>query len=160
MSQHLEPEREYVCGFMFELDDLGVLLIRKKRPTWQAGKMNGIGGRIEDGETPEEAMRREFREEAALDHADWRRFCTLRDERGWLVHFFSAAGEIIKARSQTDESLVCCAVDAIETENVIPNLRWLIPMAINMKHEQISFFEIQERAAEDNEQRYQKEKEV
>lgn len=148
MSEHCEPDREYVVGFMFNESERGVLLIRKKRPTWQAGKMNGIGGRIEDGEPPLDAMRREFAEETGIDHQDWRRFCTLRDGRGWLVHFFFAKGDIRKARPATDEQPVGCDVAylLLQSDELIPNLRWLIPMALTMRHETIDYFDIQERS--------------
>lgn len=145
MSEHLEPDREYVVGFMFDSCGAAVLLIRKNRPTWQAGKLNGIGGRVEDGETPGEAMRREFLEETGVDHGEWQRFCTLRDDRGWLVHFYAASGDVLKAKSLTDEKLICCGLPALHQAEVLPNLRWLIPMALSMKHETISHFEIQER---------------
>lgn len=147
MSEHLEPGREYVVGFMFNQSGRSVLLIHKKRPTWQAGKLNGVGGRVEDFELPALAMRREFLEETGLDHADWHRFCSLRDERGWLVHFFSAIGDITTARQLTDEPPICCGIEFLQAHEVIPNLRWLIPMALTMKHERIDHFEIQEHGA-------------
>lgn len=59
-------EVQYVLGIMFSEDEERVLAIWKNRPDWQAGKLNGIGGKIEDGETPIEAMRREFREETGF----------------------------------------------------------------------------------------------
>ena len=33
MSEHLEPDREYVAGFLFDPEEVGVLLIRKKPST-------------------------------------------------------------------------------------------------------------------------------
>ncbi len=36
----------YVVGFMFTEDEKQVVLIEKKRPEWQAGKLNGVGGKI------------------------------------------------------------------------------------------------------------------
>ena len=40
-----------ILGFLF--DDKGnVALIRKHSPAWQAGRLNGLGGRVEHGETP------------------------------------------------------------------------------------------------------------
>lgn len=55
----------YVVGFLFEADLQRVLLRLKARPAWQRGKLNGIGGKVEEGETPLYAMRREGREEAS-----------------------------------------------------------------------------------------------
>jgi 8-oxo-dGTP diphosphatase len=146
MSEHLEPNREYVVGFMFDTSGEAVLLIQKNRPTWQAGKLNGIGGRIEDGETPDDAMRREFLEETGVDYAAWQRFCTLRDERGWLVHFYLGSGDLLKAKSQTDEKVLCCGLRALHQTQALPNLHWLIPMALSLKHERINRWEIQERS--------------
>ncbi len=37
----------YVCGFMMSWDMQEFLLIKKTHPEWQAGKLNGIGGKIE-----------------------------------------------------------------------------------------------------------------
>lgn len=142
MSKILEPDRKYVCGFMFDTDG-DVLLIEKVRPDWQAGKLNGIDGRIEDGESGAEAMRREFLEETGIDHGDWRLFCVLKDARGWPVLFYCAEGSIENAINATDEIPWPCRVDDLP-DNVIPNLRWLIPMALSMKDEKIDWFGIQE----------------
>lgn len=81
--------QEYACGFLFSEDRSRVLLIRKRRPAWQAGKLNGVGGKIEPGETPLQAMRREFREEAGVDIADWQQVLRLSGP-DWVGHFFRA----------------------------------------------------------------------
>lgn len=44
-----------------------VLLVLKNRPPWQAGRYNLPGGKIEEGETPEEAAIRELKEETGLE---------------------------------------------------------------------------------------------
>lgn len=54
-----------------------VALIRKAKPEWQKGKLNGIGGKIEEGEGPFAAMVREFREETGVDHRDWGTFAEM-----------------------------------------------------------------------------------
>lgn len=54
----------YVAGFLFSENLLSVALIRKEKPAWQKGCLNAIGGKIEENETPFEAMKREFTEEA------------------------------------------------------------------------------------------------
>lgn len=43
-----------------------VLLVKKDRPAWQHGRFNLVGGKIEEGETPEQAALRELKEEAGL----------------------------------------------------------------------------------------------
>src|SRR5690606_37644269 len=106
-----------------------VLLIRKNRPTWQAGKLNGIGGKIERGETPAEAMRREFREEAGLDRTDWQECLTLTGP-DWRGHFFRAFGDIDSARAITDEQLEIHAVRPLPPDT-IPYLHWMIPLLLD-----------------------------
>ncbi len=44
-----------------------LLFIKKARPAWQAGRWNMPGGKVEPGETPEKAIRREVQEETGLD---------------------------------------------------------------------------------------------
>jgi 8-oxo-dGTP pyrophosphatase MutT (NUDIX family) len=66
---HPEPHKvfhRYVLGFVFNRNLGRVLLVLKNRPAWQANKLNGIGGKIEVGETPLQAMEREFREETGF----------------------------------------------------------------------------------------------
>ena len=60
-------EHQYVTGFRVDLTTGRVLLIEKKRPAWHAGQLNGIGGSIEPGETPLQAVVREFKEETGKE---------------------------------------------------------------------------------------------
>jgi len=53
---------QYVAGFLFDETLENVVLIRKNRPKWQAGKLNGVGGHVEARETSIETMHREFKE--------------------------------------------------------------------------------------------------
>lgn len=119
----------FACGFLFSPDRARVLLIRKRRPAWQIGKLNGIGGKIEPGETPTQAMRREFREEAALDIADWVQGARLTGS-DWQAHFFRAFGDVDAARAATDEQLEIHAVRPLPPDT-IPNLRWIIPLLLD-----------------------------
>jgi 8-oxo-dGTP diphosphatase len=128
--------RTYSCGFLFSADRRRVLLIRKRRPAWQAGKLNGLGGKIEPGETPLDCMRREFFEEAGVDIAGWQEVLTLSggDDAGsgvaWRGHFFRAFGDLDAPRAITDEQLERHDVLALPPD-VIPNLRWMIPLMLD-----------------------------
>lgn len=128
--------QEYVCGFLFDSQRTRVLLIRKRRPAWQAGKLNGVGGKIEAGERALEAMRREFREETGLLVSDWQHVVTLRGAddfgsgRGWAGHFFRTFGGLGSAQSMTDEQLEIHPVRLLP-EDTIPNLRWIIPLLLD-----------------------------
>ena len=60
---------EYVLVFPFILrskSEQSVLLILKDRPNSQKGRLNLLGGKIESGETPEQAAVRELKEESGL----------------------------------------------------------------------------------------------
>ena len=119
----------YVCGLLFSVDRTRVLLIRKRRPAWQAGRLNGVGGKVEPGETVRNAMRREFREEAGLDIAEWREVVVLTGP-DWRGHFFRAFGDVGAAGAVTDELLEVHPVVSLPPD-VIPNLRWIIPLALD-----------------------------
>lgn len=125
----IKPKR-YVLGFLFDSKKM-VWLIRKTKPEWQKGLLNGIGGKIEDGETPFQAMCREFKEEADLDIDSWKHFANLTDTFGYDVYCFYAHSDKI-GRSMTEELIGRYHLNYVnETDLVIPNLKWLIPMALS-----------------------------
>lgn len=53
--------KHYCVGFGYYGDC--VVLVKKERPEWQKGFLNGVGGKLEKNESPLEAMIREFFEE-------------------------------------------------------------------------------------------------
>lgn len=63
--------KHYVLGFAFNANRSEVLLIQKLAPEWQAGRWNGIGGKIEEGEIPIRAMLREDKEETG-QRREWK----------------------------------------------------------------------------------------
>lgn len=151
--------KAYVCGFLFSENKKVVALIRKNRPTWQAGKLNGIGGKIENFETPLQAMEREFFEETGVNIFEWRQFAVLSGndsdvERNansgtsFKVYFFVAFSDgIYDANSTTDEEIKAVALEDLEDYLTLPNLDWLIPMALSMENESINHFDILEKIA-------------
>jgi len=132
--------KQYVCGFLFDYSGKSIALIRKKYPPWQAGYMNGIGGEIEVGEKPFDAMQREFKEEAGMRLGGWRHFCTLRTLDA-SIHFFvdrleyaveqDEEGEmpVLFHATTSPELVYWCCVDRLGELDLIPNARWLIVMA-------------------------------
>jgi 8-oxo-dGTP diphosphatase len=122
---------EYVLGFCMEEKTGEVLLMERRKKDWQENKVNGVGGRIEVGESPDQAMIREFTEETGVDSSNfsWRRFCHLSDERGWIVHCFVGVGDISNASDITNEGILLKVSPNNIPNNVVDNLKWLIPMA-------------------------------
>jgi len=119
----------YVAGFLFSTSGKQVALIQKTKPDWQKGKLNGIGGKIEEGETPLEAIRREFQEETGANVMEWRQFVEMR-WRGAVIHFFVAHGDH-GLTSITEEIVGWYDVDFLFNAPTLPNLRWLVPMALD-----------------------------
>jgi len=125
--------KRYVCGFLFDKKGKRVVLIKKKRPDWQKGFLNGVGGHIEATETPKQAMSREFKEETGMDVQDWQETVILQGVNDTLsidytVQFFRAFGDVNKVRTTTDEKVKVCKIKKLR--KVIPNLRWLIPLSL------------------------------
>lgn len=129
----------HVVGFLFAYDRTAVVLIQKDtadKPSqaWQHGMWNGVGGKVEQGETSRQAMQREFREEALIDTGLWQFFGELRGKRHCL-HFFTLdwVPGIGQARQQEKELvrwwMVEAALDLLKIGKLVPNLSWLLPMA-------------------------------
>lgn len=119
---------EYVAGFLVNPNDRTVALIRKGKPEWQRGKLNGIGGKIEPDEAPVEAMCREFHEEAGLWLDDWDHFATVAG--GWGAVYFFRTFSTATPRTMESEPIEIHAIDSVPYAECIPNLSWLIPLAL------------------------------
>lgn len=137
--------KHYVCGFMFNADYSNVALVRKSKPNWQRGRLNGIGGKIEKGETADVAMAREFFEETVgyqTSQTDWHPFCRLSccntAERSYdYVHFYATTGDLTKIDTERlanlPEPIVIYPVNKVYLlDRLVPaieNLGWLILLA-------------------------------
>jgi len=124
---------EYVAGFLFSADRKQVALVKKINPEWQRGRLNGVGGKIERSDaSPTAAMVREFEEEAGLLVRGWEPFCRI-ENRGNLTHFFRsfAEGSVVHISGQEAETVSAHLVSSVAGLNTMPNLGWLIPMALD-----------------------------
>jgi 8-oxo-dGTP diphosphatase len=132
----LQSKRLYVCGFAFTSELQRVALIQKTKPAWQKGKFNGIGGKIEHGEVPIDAMVREFQEETGvtIPAAEWEQFAVL-SNNDWIVYFFKArTDDAALVQTTTEEKVELVDIESFLYEGginrAVPNLQWLIPMAL------------------------------
>jgi len=140
------PNR-YVLGFAFPLASLlSVLLISKRKPAWQAGKVNGIGGSVDQDEAWTTAMTREFMEETGVYIAQnqWIEFVVLHGKsesndgalgngEPWAVKCFTVLDvAVMKATTKTTEpvGLYHWQLPTFDPGcSPLPNLSWLLPMA-------------------------------
>lgn len=109
---------------------------------WQAGLLNGVGGKVEPGESFGDAALREFREETGvnLENQKVYPFLKMVDEDMELVAFTTNidSRELFEsAKSTTDEQVVVVrdAERMIFPQPRVPNLKWIIPLAIDFYRE-------------------------
>jgi 8-oxo-dGTP pyrophosphatase MutT (NUDIX family) len=126
--------KKYVLGFAINKDKSHVLLIKKNRPSWQAGLFNGIGGKIEDFDlNSSSAMQREFIEETGLDIPahNWHLFANLGSDHFHVAVFWTISHNISDYRSVTDEEVTLIKIDDLfinSFKQCVPNLAWLIAL--------------------------------
>lgn len=125
----------YCLGFLFTDERDAVVLIEKQRPDWQRGKWNGIGGHVEEGERPEQAMRREANEEiGARMSLAWEPFAIM-DAPAWICYCYRAfdtqAAEEASGDADGGEAVAYCPLAGLATRPLLANLQWLIPLALD-----------------------------
>lgn len=126
---------KYVLGFMFSPNMERVILIEKQKPEWQKGFLNGVGGKIELLETPENAMVREFYEETGVktNVENWSNVGCLRGLDFEVYLFMSES--ILSFLAETKESEKVGLYDVSDLHNLktIHNLQCIIPMMLEPK---------------------------
>jgi 8-oxo-dGTP diphosphatase len=128
---------KYVLGFCFSPELDRVVLIKKNRPEEQAGKLNGVGGKVEKGEFPLQAMVREFLEETGklTESKDWRHMGSSYSPT-WSMSIFMMVSDkyfrIDTVRSITDEEIGIYDVGSLTTSSIptMNNLNWLVQMCL------------------------------
>lgn len=129
-------------GFIFSPDFQHVLLIHKTHPEWQAGKLNGLGGKIENEETPFQGISREVLEESGLHipPEEWRLIARMEGRDPIVDVLFTVFdGSRNDAQSRTDECVEWFPTSSLP-HLCISNLRWLIPLCINVaQNDQTAF---------------------
>lgn len=123
--------KHYVLGLVFNKLKNKILLVEKNRPKWQAGRCNGIGGKIKDSDdSPLKAMERESIEETDVcfkfEH------CTTFICPGGTVFVFRAFStcEMIQFIQKEDEQLKIWSLNELPP-NIDPDLKWIIPVCLS-----------------------------
>ena len=125
--------KRYVVGFMFDDEVQNVCMIIKNRPEWQCGLLNGIGGKIEDGESPLEAMVREFSEETGCNTiaSTWQHVATLRFPYVELEFFAGKNSAYFReVTTCTDETIVKISLPAITDYKLVKNVLPILELSI------------------------------
>lgn len=141
--------KKYVVGFAFNPKKTQVVLIKKNKPDWQRGKLNGVGGKVEKMipetelqrahiETPHQAMVREFQEETGALLLKWHRFAVLtfgkEEQPDAILHCFRIfTEEISVCKTMEEEEIGFYDPKMIIASSglCIENLKVLIPMAMD-----------------------------
>ena len=137
--------QKYTVGFIFGSGLERVLLVHKQKPDWQKGKINGVGGKYESGETPAACMRRETREETTLDisESDWVYVGTILQDVGNVgVLAAKYRGDHNDAKQNDHEKIEWFDVGNLP-DNVMSNLRWLVPLSLEKLNGEFKTFSIQ-----------------
>ena len=139
----MKPDR-YVLGFAFD-NNGRVLLIRKKKPKWQEGLLNGIGGHVEPNELPLAAMNRECFEETGLS-LGWVQKGVLEgsnnDGKPFICHvFYSWYNHLHLFQQPTDEEPELCYIHKLKQGETLHNTLFLI--ALGISGDNFNFFRVQ-----------------
>lgn len=128
MARKAETKPAWVTGFVFWRDQ--VLLVEKARPHWQAGRLNGVGGRCEPDEEPAQAMARECKEETGLTGLTWTLKVVLHHQKGTVFFYVAAipASALVAPRNRDRSEPLRFVPVAALPYNVLANLRWIVPL--------------------------------
>jgi 8-oxo-dGTP diphosphatase len=112
--------KEAVVGFLFSENLEEVLLIKKARPDWQRGKLNGVGGKIEKTDaSPAAAMAREFEEETGMivPAIAWEPLAIKTDGDFRLYSFWAIRSYPWKFKPNEDEPLIALMIPQVTHQN-------------------------------------------
>lgn len=128
--------KQYVVGFMFNDTGTEVVLIRKEKPDWQKGSLNGVGGKLEENEFPYDAMIREFKEETGVqtNFGEWEQFANLHSNDWNVTVYRCFSHKVSDVKTMEEEVIGVYNIKELfnnENEKIIDSLFWLIPLALD-----------------------------
>jgi 8-oxo-dGTP diphosphatase len=130
-------------GYVFSTDRQKVLMIhRNTRPDdAHYGKYNGLGGKLDPGEDVVSGMRREIREEAAIECTELHLAGTIswpgfgKQGEDWFGFIFRITGFTgIPLASNPEGSLEWIEVDRIETLRLWDGDRYFLPLVFDREN--------------------------
>jgi 8-oxo-dGTP diphosphatase len=146
---------DYVLTFVLSPDYQKILLILKKKPEFQRGKFNGIGGKVEvDDKSLEAAASRELKEETGLDLPEYlfHKFCVFTDKKQddttHRIFCYALTADIDKINtvnfSPTEEQVFLIQIEnlrwLLNQGRLLSNVVWLTEMAVNkLKHKKETY---------------------
>lgn len=135
--------KEYVLSFLFNEDATELLLIKKRRPFWQANHYNGIGGKTEEFDKSYlDAAIREIKEETGLKYSEDELEYKLEmfnedysteieSNKEFSVRVFTSFNDKInKFKSLTDEEVFKFKLEDIPKEKLVNSVTWLLPLIL------------------------------
>jgi len=133
-----------VAVLCYVVKDNRVLLIRKKRG-FGVGKLNAPGGRVESGETFEQAAIRECEEETGvrplnLEYRGFVEFYSVNDEPDWVVHVFVAKDFRGELRESDEAKPVWCKLNELPYEHMWEDDYYWLPYVLHGKSIKAKFW--------------------
>ena len=123
---------EYVLGLAFSKDQKNIVLLTKINPEILRGKLNGPGAKVEKGETPYNAMIREFQEETGVYIEEWNKQCKLLGDN-FLIHVFNTfTDDIYDVKTVEKEKVGSYPVKLDHLlKDGVQKMTWLTAMALD-----------------------------
>ena len=106
----------HCLGFAFDEALENVVVLRKNRPERFKGQLNGLGGKLEPGETGLEAMVREFKEECGLRtvEQDWGFLGELECGNDRVACYAARLSTLVGACTQESEEILVLSVAELQ----------------------------------------------
>lgn len=137
--------QKYVVGFVFNKDLDSVLLMHKNRPAWQNGLINGLGGKVDEGEDTFATVSREIEEESGLviPKEDWVKAGKVYSNSFDMDVFgYIYEGQMSDAVTKEDEPIEWFKVSDLP-QNTIENVPWLVNITLDkLKNNNFELFEV------------------
>jgi NADH pyrophosphatase NudC (nudix superfamily) len=132
-------KQNYVLGFILNKNKEKVLLLRKNRPKYQEGFLNGIGGKLENNENYIECMTRETKEEVfynnkgfVTNNEDWEHVMDFRFKSGVVACYALYSENNFTLFSEGEDQLVeIHEIKNINYSECLPPLEEVLNIIIN-----------------------------